>query len=412
MSALADRLRSVSVSGISRSEETVLSSFARATASLRGILPSLDPSGARFALIVACYREALPSAEVPAAIVSFAVHSSSCDALMDHFLPPLTPGSLGAQRLSKTRASFGTKNVAAGMWESARLIGAGWWVSTAPNAKKLMERIARSEFNSTRNADKAAMWYVALGRNSAVAALYRAQQDIRMSKFFLRNFSLPENRTAARKNAYVLVSKHRLLLATAFFILANDTAGALNLVKTRIKDEQLYILLSRVLSDGMYLNSCLETVTKLHIERGDRHSQAISLWLRGEHEQALLVASEAEPNAKGSQPTELERALGNGLPSAVFTLGHILAMSERPPLRGTQSTIELVQSCRGKAARALQSDECPVATLKVTFDLTRVLLAEDNPKNSSPTAPANGVPSGRQSRALQGIEVFSLPQTI
>lgn len=381
MSALSDLLRSVSLSGISRAEVNVLAAFARALSSLQGILPSLDPSGARFALIVSCYREALPSASIPTSIVSFAVHSSSCDALMDHFLPAPKPGSLGVQRLAKLKATTGGAQ-GPSMWDFARQIGAGWWVSTVSGAKRLIERIARSEFNRTRNAEHAALWYIALGRNSAVAALYKAQQDDRMSKFFIRNFSLPENRTAASKNAYVLVSKHRLLLATAFFILANNITGALSLVKTRIKDEQLYILLARVLSNGEHLESCLNTVSSITAERGDHHSLAMSLWLVGKHDQALSIVSESEPTGKTAQFMELERALGSCLPPAVFTLGHVLAMSERPPIRGIESTMRRLQICRWKAARALQGDECPIATLKVTFDLTRFLLPNSVPPSS------------------------------
>ena len=68
---LADRLRSVSLSGISsRSEETVLAAFAKSVSALREILPSLDPSGARFALIAERYRTALPSAQAPSSIVA------------------------------------------------------------------------------------------------------------------------------------------------------------------------------------------------------------------------------------------------------------------------------------------------------------------------------------------------------
>lgn len=408
MSVLADRLRAVSLSGISRAEVNVLAAFARSLSSLQGILPSLDPSGARFALIVACYREALPSASLPTAIISFALHSSSCDALMDHFLPASTPGSLGAQRYA-TMKSNSNGNQTPSMWDYARQIGAGWWASSVSSAKRLIERIARSEFNRTRNAEHAALWYIALGRFSAVAALYKAQQDHRMSKFFMRNFSLPENRTAASKNAYLLVSKHRLLLATAFFILANNIVGALNLVRTRIKDEQLYILLARVLSGGEHLDSCLEDVSSITREQGDHHGQAMSFWLHGKHEQAISAVLESEPIGKGSQQSELERALGNCLPAAVFTLGHVLAMSERPPVRGIHLTIQRVRICRWKAARALQANECPIATLKVTFDLTRLLLTDSGAVKSAGNEMQNGfVPHTTETHSIEDTE-FSSP---
>ena len=111
------------------------------------------------------------------------------------------------------------------------------WASTLSSARKLVERIARSEFIRTQKAEHVTLGYVALGRHSTVAALFKAQQDMRMASFFKHNFALPENKTAASKYANVLVAKHRLLLAKAFFILAEDERGALNLVKSRIRDD-------------------------------------------------------------------------------------------------------------------------------------------------------------------------------
>ena len=61
----------------------------------------------------------------------------------------------------------------------------------------------RLEFIRTQKAEHETLSYVALGRNSTVAALFKAQQDIRMASFFKRNFELLKNKTAASKNAHV-----------------------------------------------------------------------------------------------------------------------------------------------------------------------------------------------------------------
>ncbi len=369
--ALAHRLRSVSLTGVSREEQNVLAVLARSSAKLRQILPSLDAGGARFALITEFYRDLRPTVPIPPSLTAFALHSSSVDALMDYFIPAPVPRSAGAQRLAKLKFESGATE-SESLWVFSRSIGAGWWASTSSSARKLVERIARSEFMRTQKAEHATLWYVALGRHSAVAALFKAQQDMRMATFFKRNFALPENKTAASKNAYVLVAKHRLLLATAFFILAGDVKGALNLVKSRIRDEQLYILLARILKNGEYLNECLETVIK---GSENRHTRAMAMWLNGKHEQAVRVASETErvtrKDSTGSFP------LVAGLPPAVFTLGHVLAMSDRPPVKGMDFTVEHVQACRWAAVRALQAHESPSATLKATYDLIRFVQPDN-----------------------------------
>ena len=73
---------------------------------------------------------------MPLSIVASAVRSSSRDALMDHFLPSTSPGS-----------STGNDSSLPKMWETAKALGAGWWVNTTTECRKLAERIARSDFN-------------------------------------------------------------------------------------------------------------------------------------------------------------------------------------------------------------------------------------------------------------------------
>lgn len=357
LAKLANQLKVFSLAGVTRSEQGILAAVARACSSLRTIFRSLDTPGAQYALLAACHFEVSKSDPVSLPIVACAVHSSSSDALMDHFLPPLQPGE---------QKSGGAK-----MWEKARILGAGWWISTTSGCKKLAERIARSDFNANRNAEDAALWYVALGRRTALAALYRSQQDTRMSQFLRRNFNLPENRLAAGKNAYVLVSKHRLELAVAFFLLAGDVQGALSLIRTRIKDDQLALLLSRVLGDEDQVQSILEQIIKTSGDNGDHHRKSIAQWLAGRYEDSLLTASEAQYPPPGKKVTEAERALTGSLPGVVHSLAHVLVIVNRPPIIGTSVAHAVVEKCRERASRALIGDGSPVAALVVNFEMVR-----------------------------------------
>ena len=112
-----------------------------------------------------------------------------------------------------------------------------------------------------------------------------------MASFFKRNFVLPKNKTAASINAYVSAAKHRLLLATTFSIVGRDVRGALYYVKLRIRDEQLYKLLGRILNNGNYLKECLGAVIQVS---EDQHSRSMAMWLNENHEQAVEVLRETE----------------------------------------------------------------------------------------------------------------------
>lgn len=389
---LANRLKVFSLAGVTRSEQSVLSAIARACFWLRTTLHSLDVPGARFALLAACHQELSKSDPVPLPVVACAVHSSSSDALLDQFLPNPSPG----KRNSKERTR---------MWDTAEALGAGWWIGSVTGCKELAERIARADFNSRRDADDAALWYIALGRRRALSALYRAQQNSPMSQFLLRDFSKDENRLAAGKNAYVLVSKHRLELAVGFFILASDVQGALNLVRTRIKDDQLAILLSRILNDGEYLSRTLDNIIRSCDERGDDHRKSLALWVSGRHKEALIEASKARYPSSGVRISDADRALAGSLPEVVHSLTHVLAIANRPPIRGTSLAKDLVRECRRKAVRALLGDGSPVAALVISFEMMR--------SDSEPAGPQCGRTfSKRLMETSQGSVLLAAVETM
>eukprot|EP00178_Gracilaria_changii_P000849 TRINITY_DN1108_c0_g1_i2.p1 TRINITY_DN1108_c0_g1~~TRINITY_DN1108_c0_g1_i2.p1 ORF type:complete len:1990 (-),score=280.35 TRINITY_DN1108_c0_g1_i2:2163-8132(-) len=358
LSKLASRLRAVSIAGLSRSEQSVLAAIARGTASVRSILGSLDVLGARFAILASCYKELSKSAALPLSVVSNAVHSSSSDALLDFFLPPSTPGQ-----------PFSRENTR--LWDSARALGAGWWVSTVSGCKRLAERIARADFNSTRNPDEAALWYIVMGRRRALSALYRAQQNSRMAQFLLRDFSSEDNRLAARKNAFVLLSKHRMEMAVAFFFLASDAQSAINLVRSRMKDNQLALFLARVIQDGKHLQPTLQSIISAAERNGDDHEKGLALWFTGQHEEALTIVSQAKYPSKERELSDVDRVLSGSLPAVCHALSHINALCTRPPIRGTYRAKSALRECRCKAVRALLGDGSPTAALVVSFDIIR-----------------------------------------
>jgi hypothetical protein len=56
-----------------------------------------------------------------------------------------------------------------------------------------------------------------------------------------------KNKAAALKNAYVLMGRHQLELAIAFFLLGGDTYSAITICAKNFGDEQLSLVICRLI---------------------------------------------------------------------------------------------------------------------------------------------------------------------
>lgn len=62
----------------------------------------------------------------------------------------------------------------------------------------------------------------------------------------IKLFQEDKNKAAALKNAYVLMGKHQLELAVAFFLLGGDTSSAVTVCAKNLGDEQLALVICRL----------------------------------------------------------------------------------------------------------------------------------------------------------------------
>lgn len=82
-----------------------------------------------------------------------------------------------------------------------------------------------------------------------------------------------KNKGAALKNAYVLMGRHQLELAIAFFLLGGDTKSAVSVCAKTLGDEQLALVICRLIEgSGGSLERHLvaKCLLPAAIERGDR----------------------------------------------------------------------------------------------------------------------------------------------
>ena len=92
------------------------------------------------------------------------------------------------------------------------------------------------------------LWYILLDKLPVLLALYKsAGPDKQKMVVFLSNdFTLERWRTAAVKNAYVLMSKKDYIMSAAFFLIGGNFKEAVDVVTNNMKDIQLAIMICRM----------------------------------------------------------------------------------------------------------------------------------------------------------------------
>jgi hypothetical protein len=147
-------------------------------------------------------------------------------------------------------------------WPTVRQLGIPAWLhavraaqsegSDLASLEQIFETLAQKAFRSTYPPDptRASLYFLALKKKATLLALWRVavgnKEQRTTSNFLKRDFTLDENRTAARKNAYALMGKRRFEYAAAFFLLANDPASAIRILAGQCQDLPLAIAVARV----------------------------------------------------------------------------------------------------------------------------------------------------------------------
>ncbi|RKF61109.1 Regulator of V-ATPase in vacuolar membrane protein 1 [Erysiphe neolycopersici] len=138
------------------------------------------------------------------------------------------------------------------LWKKAQESGICIWIKDRMKLLSCFEDIARNEYNKTtmRNPIDCSLFYLALRKKSVLQSLWRIatwnREQAATMKLLANNFQEKKWRTAAMKNAYVLLGKHRYEYAAAFFLLADCLGDSINVILTHLKDLQLAIAVARV----------------------------------------------------------------------------------------------------------------------------------------------------------------------
>ncbi|CAI9101102.1 OLC1v1038353C2 [Oldenlandia corymbosa var. corymbosa] len=179
-------------------------------------------------------------------------------------------------------------------WQEMRDIGVGFWYSNTNLLRVKMEKLARRQYLKTKDPRDCALLYIALNRIQVLAGLFKISKDEKdkpLVAFLSRNFQDEKNRAAALKNAYVLMGKHQLELAAAFFLLGGDTYSAVNVCAKNLGDEQLGLVICRLV-DGfagvLEHNLISKIILPSSISKGDFWLASMLEWILGNYPKAYL----------------------------------------------------------------------------------------------------------------------------
>ncbi|XP_047315657.1 uncharacterized protein LOC124919462 [Impatiens glandulifera] len=187
-------------------------------------------------------------------------------------------------------------------WEDMRKNGVGYWYTNTTQLRQKMEKLARQQYLKNKDPKACALLYIALNRIQVLTGLFKISKDEKdkpLVAFLSRNFQEEKNRAAALKNAYVLMGRHQLELAVAFFLLGGDTSSAINVCAKNLGDEQLALVICRLIEGGggsLEQQLVSKWLLPSAVEREDYWLASLLEWMLGNYLKAFLRMLGVEDN--------------------------------------------------------------------------------------------------------------------
>ncbi|XP_009410819.2 uncharacterized protein LOC103992724 isoform X1 [Musa acuminata AAA Group] len=178
-------------------------------------------------------------------------------------------------------------------WLEMRNLGIGLWYTNVSQLRTRMEKLARSQYLKNKNPKDCALLYLALNRLQVLAGLFKISKDEKdkvLFGFLSRNFQEEKNKAAALKNAYVLMGRHQLELAIAFFLLGGDPSSAVTVCAKNLGDEQLALVICRLIEGyggPLERQLILSILLPNALEKGDYWLSSLLEWILGNYSQSV-----------------------------------------------------------------------------------------------------------------------------
>ena len=151
------------------------------------------------------------------------------------------------------------------------------WLGAGDPLRGAIEAAAKASFQRNRDPHEAALYYLALGKKSALQALCKAVRNEKLHGFLSNDFSTERWRSAAMKNGFSLMSKQQYEMAAGFFLLGGDVEAAVKLCARQLGDLQLALVLARLHSADLESSLVEDEVLTYADERSDAWLRAVAL---------------------------------------------------------------------------------------------------------------------------------------
>lgn len=190
-------------------------------------------------------------------------------------------------------------------WAHLRKFGVGYWLTILSEWPKLIEVVARNHYIGMhlenydmcsrqgvdmKNPLSCTLFYLALGKKPLLIRLWEQanghpeQQQI--SNFLKRDFTEERNRTAAAKNAFILLGKQRYELAAAFFLLADKPQHCVSVCVKQLNDPQLGLVIALLLDQcrfgSLFLSVIKDAMLPLAVDAQDLWRQHLLYTISGD----------------------------------------------------------------------------------------------------------------------------------
>lgn len=179
--------------------------------------------------------------------IFMAIHSDNRDILLDM-------AKIEMSKLPSLSAASSSNELSLD-WANVKRFGLPYWLEPEILIP-LMEQVAKNEFmkyqlenQGAKDPNVCSLPYLALRKKQILIGLwktsYNNSEREKMIKFLSNDFNQPRWKSAANKNAFVLLGKHRYREAATFFLLAGSIKDCVAVIMKQMNDLQLAIAIAK-----------------------------------------------------------------------------------------------------------------------------------------------------------------------
>lgn len=270
---LIEKLATMSLPLLTRHQQGTLRNLVIILNKLQSSRSSLDENGYKFLLCFELFQLLKKQKSLSMRDVSWALHSDQKEVLYSAVMNVY-------KRLD---------------WQSVKNCGLVYWLDVR-RLRELIENVAKCEFADERDASgRVSVLYLAIKKKQLLIGLWKTTshpEKEKVLKFLNNNFSEPRWQSAAMKNAFVLLGKHRYLDAAYFFLLADKIKDCCLTLCNKLGEVELALAVAKVNENKDTLILIIERyVLPQALAKGDRWYTSWVFWeldLAGISIQALV----------------------------------------------------------------------------------------------------------------------------